>query len=372
MSVPKLFQPIKLGNVTLQHRVVLAPMTRMRCTKDHIPTPIMKDYYSQRSSTPGTLVITEATPVSLAAGGMPNVPGIYNDAQIAAWKEIIDAVHAKGSFLFLQLWATGRAANPTVLAAEGKPYVAPSPIKLEDKDETPRELSKDEIEQYVEWFAQAARNAIEAGADGVEIHGANGYLIDQFLRDVSNQRTDEYGGSIENRCRFPLQIVDAVVKAIGPERTAIRLNPWGTVLGMTLADPVPQFTYFVQQLAITHPTLAYIHVIEARVKGAMTLPVEDYDPAKSTDFIRDIWAPRPLISCGAYSRELAIEVAEKKGDLIAVGRPFASNPDLPERWKNDWQLTPYKREFFYIPGGSAEGYSDYPFATEAQKVTIVG
>ncbi|KAL1752254.1 hypothetical protein FB107DRAFT_250941 [Schizophyllum commune] len=371
MSVPKLFQPLKVGAVTLQHRIALAPMTRMRCTPDNVPLPIVKEYYAQRGSSPGTLLITEATQIAPAAGGMPNIPGIHNDAQIAAWKEVADAVHAKQSFLFMQLWATGRAGVPAIFKAGGHPYVSASSIKLADKDETPRELTKDEIKQYVEWYAQAASNAIKAGIDGVEIHGANGYLVDQFLQDVSNVRSDEYGGSIENRARFGLEVVDAVVKAVGAERTAIRLSPWSEMQGMGMKDPKPQFAYFIEQLKAQHPSLAYVHLVESRVKGVMTVPPEEYDPTKSNDFIRAIWAPRPLISCGAYSRELAIEIAEKKGDVIAVGRNYISNPDIVERWRNDWQLTPYKRDLFYIPGGGPEGYLDYPFVTEAQKVKIV-
>ncbi|KAI5827804.1 FMN-linked oxidoreductase [Schizophyllum commune Tattone D] len=371
MSVPKLFQPLKVGAVTLQHRIALAPMTRMRCTPDNVPLPIVKEYYAQRGSSPGTLLITEATQIAPAAGGMPNIPGIHNDAQIAAWKEIADAVHAKQSFIFMQLWATGRAGVPAIFKAGGHPYVSASPIRLADKDETPRELTKDEIKQYVEWYAQAASNAIKAGLDGVEIHGANGYLVDQFLQDVSNVRSDEYGGSIENRARFGLEVVDAVVKVVGAERTAIRLSPWSEMQGMGMKDPKPQFAYFIEELKARHPTLAYVHLVESRVKGVMTVPPEEYDPTKSNDFIRAIWAPRPLISCGAYSRELAIEIAEKKGDVIAVGRNYISNPDIVERWRNDWQLTPYKRDLFYIPGGGPEGYLDYPFVTEAQKVKIV-
>ncbi|KAL1744911.1 hypothetical protein HDZ31DRAFT_37524 [Schizophyllum fasciatum] len=371
MSAPKLLQSIKVGAVTLQHRVVLAPMTRMRCTADNVPFPIVKEYYAQRASAPGTLLVSEATQIAPPAGGLPNIPGIHNDAQVAAWREIADGVHAKESFIFVQLWAMGRAAVPAVLKAGGYPYVSASAIKLEDKDETPRELTKEEIKQYIEWYAQAAANAIKAGVDGVEIHGANGYLVDQFLQDVSNTRSDEYGGSIEKRARFGLEVVDAVVKAIGPERTAIRLSPWGVSQGMGMKDPKPQFGYFVEQLKARHPNLAYVHLVESRVKGLMTVPPEEYDPAKSNDFIRAIWAPRPLISCGAYSRKLALEIAETKGDLIGVGRNFISNPDIVERWRNDWQLSPYKRDLFYIPGGGPEGYLDYPFATEAQKVKVV-
>ncbi|KAL1736890.1 hypothetical protein EV714DRAFT_279397 [Schizophyllum commune] len=366
-STPKLFQPIKVGKLTLSHRIAMAPMTRMRCTDDHVPLPYVKDYYAQRASTPGTLLISEVAQISPAGGGMANTPGIHNEAQIKAWREIADAVHARGSYIFMQLWGTGAGGVPETLKAEGNPYVAASAIKRPDKDETPRALTKEEIKQYIEWFGQAAKNAVEAGLDGVEVHGAHGYLVDEFLQDVSNNRTDEYGGSIENRSRFGLEVIDAIVKAIGAERTAIRLSPWSELVGMGMRDPIPQFSHFVSQLASRHPALAYIHVVEARVKGYMTVPPEEYDPRKSNDFIRKIWAPRPLISCGAYSRGLALEIAETKGDIIGVGRPWISNPDLVERWRNDWELTPYRREFFYSPGAGIEGYLDYGFVTEEQK-----
>ncbi|KAL1743673.1 hypothetical protein HDZ31DRAFT_40373 [Schizophyllum fasciatum] len=381
MSTPKLFQPIKLGNATLQHRIVLAPMTRLRNTADFVPLPIVKEYYAQRGSTPGTLLISESVQIAPPAGGIPNVPGIWSDAQIAAWKEarlftkrhlhraltaIADAVHEKGSFLFLQLWAAGRGAVPAIMKAQGFDYVAPSAIKASEDDETPRALTQEEIKQYVEWHAQAATNAIKAGVDGVEIHCANAFLIDQFLQDVSNARTDKYGGSIENRARFGLEVINAVVKAIGAERTAIRLSPWDTSKGLGMQDPIPQFRYFVEQIKAAHPALAYIHVVEPRVAGLMTVPPEARDASKSNDFLRAVWAPRPLISCGAYSRELALEIADAKGDLIAVGRQFVSNPDLPERWKHNWELSPYNRDLFYVPG-EPKGYIDYPFATDEQK-----
>ncbi|KAL1718690.1 hypothetical protein EV715DRAFT_273352 [Schizophyllum commune] len=367
MTIPKLFQPIKVGNLTLQHRVVLAPMSRLRNTPDGVPLPISAEYYSQRGSTPGTLLVSESTQIAPPAGGIPCVPGLWSDAQIAGWKVVADAVHAKGSFIFTQIWAAGRGALPSILKMGGFEYVAASAIKATPDDpETPRAITKDEIKQYIEWFAQAAANAVKAGLDGVEIHCANGFLIDEFLQDVSNNRTDEYGGSIENRSRFGLEVIDAVVKTIGAERTAIRLSPWDTGKGMGMKDPVPQFRHFVSQIAAEHPTLAYIHVVEPRVNGVMTIPPEEFDPTRSNDFIRAVWAPRPLISCGAYSQELAVQVAETKGDLIAVGRYFVSNPDLVERWKHDWELTPYNRDLFYVPG-EPKGYIDYPFVTEEQK-----
>jgi len=230
MSSSSLFKPIKVGAQTLNHRVVLAPLTRFKATaKAHVPiNPLVERYYAQRSSHPGSLLVTEGTFIDAKAGGFNNVPGIWNQDQIAAWKKITDAIHANKSFVFMQLWALGRSARPSVLESEGFPFVSASPIALDPKSGTPRELTITEIEEYVQLYAQAATNAIEAGFDGVEVHGANGYLVDQFLQDVSNHRTDIYGGSIENRSRFGLEVVQAISNAVGEERTAIRMSPWST------------------------------------------------------------------------------------------------------------------------------------------------
>ncbi|KAK0473897.1 FMN-linked oxidoreductase [Armillaria novae-zelandiae] len=220
---PKLFESTQVGGILLSHRVVLAPLTRFRASKEHIPhVRIVKEYYEQRAHAPGTLLITEATYIDERAGGYDNVPGIWNEQQIQAWKEITDAVHAKGSYIFCQLWALGRIADPKVLASKGLPYVSASDVQLSSETVAPRPLSL---------YAQAAWNAIRAGFDGVEIHGANGYLLDQFTRDVTNKRTDVYGGSIENRVRFPLEVADAIAEAVGPERVGYRISPWNTATG---------------------------------------------------------------------------------------------------------------------------------------------
>ncbi|RDB18242.1 putative inactive dehydrogenase EasA [Hypsizygus marmoreus] len=370
-TTPKLFQPIRIGNITLSHRVVLAPLTRFKATKkSHIPVvPLVKEYYSQRSSTPGTLVITEATFIAAQAGGYANVPGIWSQDQIRAWKEVTTRVHENGSFIFLQLWAQGRAAQPDVLTSEDLSFVAPSPIPLSSRPTPiPRELTIAEIKEYVRLYAQAAKNAIhEAGFDGVEVHGANGYFVDQFLQDVSNQRSDEYGGSVEGRSKFPLEVVDAVVDAVGPERTAIRLSPWSKYQDMAMKDPVPQFSHFVSALKAKHPTLAYLHVVEPRMNGIFDRAESDVAAYESNDFIRAIWNPLPLISAASYTRETAIEAAEKHGDLIAFGRMYISNPDLPLRLKKNIPLTPYDRNTFYVPADQPNpevGYIDYPFAAQ--------
>ncbi|PPQ90987.1 LOW QUALITY PROTEIN: hypothetical protein CVT25_014227 [Psilocybe cyanescens] len=378
MSTSKLFEPITVGKATLQHRVVLAPCTRFRWTqREHFPIfPLVNTYYDQRSSRPGTLLITEATPVAPHAGGYYNVPGIWNKEQIGGWKMITDTVHKNGSFIFLQIWAHGRAADPKVLAEDGFDFVAPSPIAITGRA-TPRALTIHEIEEYPGLFAQAAKNAIEAGFDGVEIHNANGYLLDQFVQDVSNHRTDEYGGNIENRSNLSLKVVDAVIDAIGPEQVGIRISPWmvyqGNIstlpnrqlillLDMHMVDPIPQFTYLVKRIVEKHPNMAYLHVVEPD-KGA--------PETESNNFLREIWGPRPFISCGDYTRETALAKADETGNLIAFGRYFISNPDLPTRIEKNIAFTPYDYKTFYGPKGhlpGAEiGYIDYPFAGEARE-----
>ncbi|KAL0952979.1 hypothetical protein HGRIS_007191 [Hohenbuehelia grisea] len=365
-SQPKLFQPIKVGNVTLQQRVALAPLTRVKADEEHVPSlPLVQEYYKQRSSSPGTLLITEATFIAPQAGGYTNVPGIWSDKQIEHWKQITDSVHAQGSFIYLQLWALGRAAEKSNLDPEGLPYISASDIPLTYKKDAPRALTKEEIAEYVQLYSQAASNAVNrAGFDGVEIHGANGYLVDQFLQDVSNNRTDEYGGSIENRARFGLEVIEGVVKAVGAERTAIRLSPWNNFQEMRMEDPKPTFAYFVSQIRDLFPNLAYLHVVEARVLGADTREEHTIPAGENNDFIREIWSPRPLVSAGGYDRSLALSVAEQKGDIIAFGRQYISNPDLPLRLQKNLPLSPYDRATFYLAGNfSPLGYTDYPFAT---------
>ncbi|KAG7453217.1 NADH:flavin oxidoreductase/NADH oxidase [Guyanagaster necrorhizus] len=336
---PKLFQPTNVGPISLNHRVVLAPLTRFRASKAHIPhVRIVKEYYEQRAHTPGTLLITEAMCIAERAGGYDNVPGIWNQDQIDAWKEITSAVHAKGSYMFCQLWALGRAADPKILASEGLPYVSASDVGLSHEAVAPRPLTVEEIREYVELYAQAARNAISAGFDGVEIHGANGYLLDQFTQDVTNKRTDVYGGRISNRVRFPLEVVDAVASAIGPERVGYRISPWNNSNGMTMVDPKPTFGFLASQLKVRQPRLAYLHVVEPRMVGLYGRKEEDIGVHEENDFIRRVWSPKALISAGGYSRESAIDTAENKGDLIGFGRHFIANPDLVYRLERDIAL----------------------------------
>ncbi|KIJ60866.1 hypothetical protein HYDPIDRAFT_116736 [Hydnomerulius pinastri MD-312] len=330
-SGPVLFQPIQVGPVTLQHRVVLAPLTRVRARASHVPGPQAATYYAQRGSTSGTLLITDATYISHDAGGYEHVPGIYTNEQIEGWKKVTAAVHAQGSYIFLQLWALGRAADPTVLAKHDppSPYVSASSVALTGKAQAPRPLTEPEIATYINAYATAAINAVQgAGFDGVEVHCANGYLIDQFLQTTSNTRTDRWGGNEEGRTRFAREVVDAIVNAVGEDKVGLRISPWSTFQDMKMPGPRPTFTYLVQALRDTHPNMAYLHVIEARAgaDGDKEIPQDE-----NNDFLRKIWndgeggEKRVFISTGGHTRETALQTAEEHGGLVAFGRLFMPN-----------------------------------------------
>jgi len=371
MATSKLFQPTQVGTVALQHRVVMAPVTRYRGNAKHTPTDLVVEHYAARASIPGTLIISEATYIThKASGDSFNVPGIWSDEQAAAWKKVTDAVHAKGSYMYLQLWAIGRAASVKQLKSEDPSFEYVSagdvPLPKEPLHEEeygndpphPRPLTKGEIAEYVRLYATAARSAVQRGGfDGVEIHGANGYLLDQFLKETSNNRTDEYGGSPENNARFVLDVVAAVSEAVGEERVGLRLSPWLTIFDNPGNNPVPVFSHVVEELRRRYPNFGYLHVIEPRVRGIF----DRDDPAveeESNNFLRAIWAGKPWISAGGFSRDRAIKQADENGELIAFGRYFTSNPDLPTRLQKNIPLTPYNREVFYIPE-SPVGYNDY-------------
>ncbi|KAI9572308.1 hypothetical protein HD554DRAFT_1669777 [Boletus coccyginus] len=366
-----LFKPIKVGRLTLQHRVVLAPLTRFRAYASHVPGPQQASYYSQRGSAPGTLLITEATFISHDAGGEEYAPGIYTDEQIKGWKKVTDAVHAKGSYIFLQLWALGRAAEIDVLEKQDppSPYVSASSILVTGRSKPPRPLTEAEIKDYIDTYAKAASNAIHgAGFDGVEIHGANGFLPDQFLQSVSNQRTDGWGGDEQGRTRFTREIVDAVVAAVGQDRVGVRISPWSTFLDMGMPDPRPTFAYLAIALRDKHPKLAYLHVTEPRIGGGMDVDIALHAEGDN-DFLREIWnggeggEERAFISAGGYSRETALRTAEDKGGLIAFGRFYISNPDLPARLQKNVPLTAKDRSKYYMAGNLTPfGYNDWPFA----------
>ncbi|KAL6901181.1 hypothetical protein GGI43DRAFT_433923 [Trichoderma evansii] len=364
MSDSRLFQPLKIGDITLQHRVVMAPLTRFRANKQHVPLPLMKEYYSQRASTPGTLLITEATFISQRAAGYENAPGIWTKEQIAGWKQVTDAVHAKGSYIYVQLWALGRVAVPDVAKAEGFQIKAPSPIGLEGLA-VPEELTTEDIKLFLADYAQAARNAMEAGFDGVELHGANGYLVDQFIQDVSNHRVDEFGGSIENRSRFPLQVLEALVSAIGSDKVGFRLSPWSDFQGMRMTNPIPQFTHLISEAKKLK--LAYLHIVESRISGN-----DDIEATENNIFAIKAWEQTsPVLIAGGFkpnSAKTLVDEEHKDVEVAAVfGRYFLANPDLPFRIKKGLELNSYDRNTFYN-AESPVGYTDYTFSKEWEVV----
>ncbi len=361
----KLFTPLALGSVTLQHRIVLAPVTRMRASADgNLPTAMNAAYYAQRS-TPGGLLIAEATPVSRQGHGHPNVAGIHTAAQIGGWRRVAEAVHAKGGLIYLQLWHTGRVSHSSH-QPDGTAPVGPSAIAAQgmtlDRNwqpvpyELPRALDTAEMPALVDSWRQAAANAMEACFDGVEIHGANGYLLEQFLQSRSNTRSDRYGGSIANRCRLHLEIAEAVAQEVGADRTGIRLSPWGVANDSGEVDPLPLYTHLILELAKLD--LAYLHLIEPRASGTGKADIVREGQPSAAEAFRPLW-PNVLIDCGGFDRSRALQVVrEGLADAVAFGRFFTSNPDLPQRLRLDAPLTPYHRATFY--GGGAAGYTDYP------------
>ena len=355
----KLFKPLKIGGMTLGRRIAMAPMTRLRADSSHIPLPSVKEYYEQRASVPGSLLITEATVISPRHGGYANVPGIYTNEQVDAWREVTNAVHKKGSYIFLQLWALGRTANPGFLAQKGHNLVSASdvPMKSSFSDEMhyPSPLTELGIREAISDFVHAAENAMVAGFDGVEIHGANGYLIDQFIQDVSNRRTDKWGGGIQNRSRLAVEVTKGVAKAIGNERTAIRLSPWSTYQGMRMEDPIPQFSDVSRRLA--ELKLAYLHICESDAKNkeeSINWLLEAYDNAS------------PVLVAGNYdgaAAQKALDGRYANHDVaVAFGRPYISNPDLAFRIKQGLPLAPFDPATMY--GQMSEGYVDYPFSEQ--------
>ncbi|KAI1420460.1 NADH:flavin oxidoreductase/NADH oxidase family protein-like protein [Xylaria sp. FL1777] len=354
--MPRLFKPLRIGNVEVKHRIGMAPLTRLRATSDHVPAPLMKEYYGQRACIPGTLIVSEGTFVSPSAcGGFPGAPGIWSRDQVDAWKAITDEVHSKGCFIYCQLFAMGRAANAEVARSEGVGIVGPSPIPINEDAPIPRPMTGEEIEQMVQDFKIASENAMNAGFDGVECHGANGYLIDQFIQDVSNRRDDEYGGSVENRSRFIHNIMKAIVDAVGPERVGLRLSPWSSFQAMRMNDPVPQFRDIINKA--DQLKLAYLHLVESRVSGSA-----DQQSSERLDFAYKIWNG-PLLVAGGYTPAEAQKLVDEyldKDIVVIFGRHFISNPDLVHRIKEGLELSLYDRETFYT--NSPVGYVDYPFS----------
>jgi N-ethylmaleimide reductase len=357
MTQNTLLSPVKVGRYELPNRLVMAPLTRNRAGAGNVPRQLNATYYAQRAS--AGLLITEASQVSPQGVGYPATPGIHSPEQVEGWKLVTKAVHDRGGRIFLQLWHVGRISHPD-LQPDGALPVAPSAIAPQGEASTyegqkpfvtPRALETDEIPGIIEQYRQAAKNALEAGFDGVEVHGANGYLLDQFLRDGSNQRTDEYGGSIENRSRLLLEVIDAVIEVWGADRVGLRLSPSGTFNSMYDSNPQALFSYVAQEL--NQRNLAYLHLIEPREDNGAP---EGQD--LSSHFFRSIYNGT-IIAAGGYNRELGEEaIAQGHADLIAFGRWYISNPDLVERFAKNAPLNEYDRSTFY--GGDEKGYTDYP------------
>jgi NADPH2 dehydrogenase len=369
MAESRLFKPLKIGNVEVKHRIGMPSLTWQRATNDRVPTPLMKEYYGQRASTPGTLLITEGTLVSPSAGGgFANGPGIWSQDQVTAWRAITDEVHNKGCFIFCQLFAMGRAADVEVAKSEGISIIAPSALPMDENSPVPQAMAIQEIKQTVRDFAKASENAISAGFDGVECHIANGYLLDQFIQDVSNKRDDQYGGSVENRSRFPNEVMKAMADAVGPEAVGLRLSPWSPFQGMRMEDPIPQFTDIINKASQLN--LAYLHLVESRMSGA-----EDWEGNDRLDFAYKLWRG-PILVAGGYkpadAQKLVDEEHPGRDIVVMFGRYFIANPDLVYRIKEGLELNAYDCKTFYI-SNSAVGYLDYPLSMEyleSEKVSI--
>jgi N-ethylmaleimide reductase len=350
-----LFSPVKLGSIAMSNRIVMAPLTRNRASMEGVPQDINVTYYEQRAS--ADLIITEATPISPMGHGYPLLPGIYNDAQIAGWKKVTDAVNAKGGKIVIQLWHVGRISHPTLL--NGATPVAPSAIKPAGKAftfeglvdyVTPRALEANELPGIVEAYVQAAKNALKAGFDGVEIHSANGYLLDQFLRDGSNQRNDNYGGSIENRARLLMEVTKAVVDAIGSDKVGLRLSPVNPFNDMKDSNPQAVFNYVTEQL--NQFNLAYLHVVEGGIHGGGVADPFDFSAMRKL-------CKSPYMANLSYDKARGnASIASGHADAVAYGVPFISNPDLVERFRQDAPLNEADSSSFY--GGTEKGYTDYP------------
>jgi N-ethylmaleimide reductase len=369
----KLFSPIHIGPVPLKHRVVMAPLTRTRASMPgEVPNALMLDYYTQRASE-GGLIITEATSISASARGVYGAPGMFSEAQVRGWRCITKAVHAKGGRIFAQLWHTGRTSHIETTGGIQPVSASVNPEYWQDETHfastsagwvqpsAHRALEIAEIRQIVEDYREAAVRAKSAGFDGVELHGANGYLPDQFLQDSSNRRTDIYGGSIENRSRFFLEIIEALSSVFAGDRVGARIGPDGRWNGMGDSDPQALFDYLVGELNCFG--LAYLHVIEPRVKGSVL--IEDGREPVASAHLRKVFRGT-IMAAGGFEPATAEAIVTKgDADLVAFGRHFVSNPDLPQRIREGLPLAPYDRDTFYT--SDAKGYVDYPaFGDTAQ------
>ena len=353
-----------LSGLELSNRVIMAPLTRSRAGAGNVPTDLNAEYYQQRAS--AGLIISEGTQISPQGVGYPDTPGIHSDAQIEGWKKVTKAVHEAGGRIFAQLWHVGRVSHP--MYHDGEKPVAPSPVTPEGEVYThqgmkefvtPRALQSEEIPGIIDDYRQAARNAIEAGFDGVEIHGANGYLIEQFIKDGTNHRDDKYGGSVENRCRFALDVVKAVSDEVGNSKTGIRFSPSGTSQGISDSNPKHTYTYLIAKL--NKYDLAYIHLMEPQTDVSDRQNYLKNVPA----YFREIYSGT-IITNMDYDRESGMQAIENStADLVAYGRLFLANPDLPERFAQDAPLNEPNPNTFY--GGNEEGYTDYPSMNNQEK-----
>jgi len=352
-----LFSSYRLGGLELHNRLVLSPMTRSRAIAGNVPNPLAPAYYAQRAS--AGLLITEATQVSPQGVGYIRTPGMHSPAQVAGWRKITDAVHKAGGIIFAQLWHVGRVSHPDFHG--GALPVAPSALEVEGEAFTsngkvrivkPRALELHELPGIVSQFQTAAENAKAAGFDGVELHGANGYLLDQFLRDGSNRRKDGYGGSIRNRARFPLEITEAVVAVWGPQRVGYKLSPHFAGYSMSDSNPVETFTYLAEQL--NSRQVGYLHVAEA-IAGPMAAPA---GTVRVTPILRDKFSGTMIVNGGYDARSGHAAIARGEADLVAFGVPFLANPDLPARYRENAPLNLPDQATFYA--GEAKGYIDYP------------
>ena len=355
----KLFSNYKLGNIELKNRMVMAPMTRSRAI-NNIPNDLMAAYYAQRAD--AGLLITEGVAPSANGVGYPRIPGVYNNAQVEGWKKVTDAIHKKGGKIFMQLMHTGRVSHPDNME-KGTEVVAPSAIALSGEMYTdqkgmqaypvPKEMSLQDIEQAQQEYVEASKNAIKAGFDGVELHGANGYLIDQFLNTASNKRTDKYGGSGENRSRFAVEVAQRVADAIGAEKTGMRLSPYGAFNGMEAFEGLEdQYENLAGKLGKLK--LSYIHIVDHSSMGAPNVS----ESVKSK--IRKAFGGTIIASGGRNKATAEDAINKSEGELVAFGRSYLANPDLLKRFQEDIELNAPDFDTFYTPG--EKGYTDYPFA----------
>lgn len=353
-----LLQPIVFGAISLANRVVMAPLTRCRAGAGNVPTDLMVEYYRQRAST--GLIISEATQIMPEGQGYPSTPGIHSAEQVAGWRKITDAVHAAGGKMVLQLWHVGRVSHsefqpnqvlpvaPSAIAIPGEGY---TPSGMKKPYETPRALETAEIPGIIAAYVQGAKNSIAAGFDGVEIHGANGYLIDQFMRDGSNHRTDQYGGSLENRTRLLMEVVEAVTAAVGAERTGLRISPVQPANGMSDSNPQETFTYVVEKLS-AYP-LAYLHIAGMGVDQPGVA-----GPTFDLNSLRPLWSGKLVVNYRYDLAKAEAAITEGYADAVAFGVPLIANPDLVARIAQDAPWNEADSSSFY--GGDEHGYTDYP------------